>query len=62
MMRAPLERERCRVNRKGIVTLKPFGRILKRNRRASVSRMESPHKMGLSLPVNMDFEAHVRGR
>lgn len=62
MMRAPLKRERCGINRKGIVTLKPFGRILERNCRASVRRMEPPHKMGLALPVNMDFEAHGRGR
>lgn len=60
MMRAPLERKRCRVNGKGVTALKPFGRILKRNRSAAVSRMEPPHEMGLSLPVNMDFEAHGR--
>ena len=31
----------------GIIALKPFGRLLERNRRASFSRMESAHKMGL---------------
>ena len=62
MMCAALQRKRCRINGESIVTLKPFGRILKRDGRAAFGGVETTHKMSLPLPINMDFQAHGLAR
>src|SRR5439155_22694396 len=49
-------------NRKGSITLKPFGRILKRNGRSSFRRVKPSHEVGFTPPINMDLEAHGRER
>ena len=59
MMRAALQGERGRINRKGVVTLKPFGVILERDGGPSISGMKPPNQAGFVLPINMDFHAHV---
>src|ERR1700722_5311735 len=60
MMRAALQWKRRRVNGEGIVAPKPFRRILERNRGALFPRVEPPDKMGLLVPIDMDFEIHGR--
>jgi hypothetical protein len=62
MMSAALQRKRCGVNSEGVNPLEPFGLILKRDGRTLFSPVKPPNEVGLPLPINMDFQVHVRGR
>jgi hypothetical protein len=62
MMSAALHRKRCGVNSEGVNTLEPISLILKPDGRTQFSPMEPPNEVGLPLPINMDFQAHIRGR
>lgn len=62
MMRAALQWKCCGINGKGVITVKPFGHILKRDGRATFGGMETTHKMSLPLPIKMDFQAHGLAR
>ena len=50
------------VNGESFVTLKPFGRIFKRDEQAAFGGVETTHKMSLPLPINVDFQAHGLAR
>ena len=58
MMRTALQGERCRINGKGVVTLKPFGAYSNETDDPRSAAWSRPTKMGFALPINMDFHAH----
>ncbi len=58
MMRSALQWKRGGVDGERAGALEPFERILKRDGRSTLSRMEPPHEMGLPSPINMNFKAH----
>ena len=57
-MHARPQRKSCWINREIAIPPQPFGGILKRNGRSPFSRKEKPDEVCLSMPVDVNFDAH----
>ena len=62
MLGAGVELQGRGINGESVRPVQPFRRILKRNCRPTVRSVQPAHQKSLSLPFDVNFPTHLRGR